>query len=183
MRPWARLACAALAGYGTATAAQEYCVTCTAPDAVYRCVLGAPPGITPPASRGQLLCITELARTGGHASCSVGRAAGDQCLGQTRTVLFPSSDPTAPLPYETAQPPPMPPAAGPGTAAEGQADPAPELPASDQPSTAAKIAKQTVDASNKGLKKAGEAVSDTAQSAGSVVKKTWNCLSSFFSDC
>jgi hypothetical protein len=98
-------------------------------------------------------------------------------------VLFPSGDPTAPLPYEAAQPQPMPPASEPGTAAEGQAYPAAEVPPSDQPSTAAKIAKQTVDASNKGLKKAGEAVSDTAQSAGSVVKKTWHCLSSFFSDC
>jgi hypothetical protein len=37
--------------------------------------------------------------------------------------------------------------------------------------------------SGEGLKKAGEAVSETAQSASNVMKKTWNCLSSLFSDC
>jgi len=49
--------------------------------------------------------------------------------------------------------------------------------------TVEELAKKTVEASGEGLKKAGQAVSNTAQSAGNVVKKTWNCLSSFFSDC
>jgi hypothetical protein len=183
MRIGARTALAALAlgGLVMHAAAQEYCVTCNGPDAVYRCVLSAPPGLTPPTSRAQLLCITELARGGGHASCSVRRTPGEQCVGEARTVLFPSAGPDQ-LPIEAGQP--LPPPVETGTNAEGPLSPEPTAPdAEPSPSTAAKIAKDAVDASNAGLKKAGEAVSNTAESAGNAVKKTWDCFSSLFSDC
>jgi hypothetical protein len=58
-----------------------------------------------------------------------------------------------------------------------------EAPAEAPPQTVEELAKQTVTASGEGLKKAGEAVADTAESAGNVVTKTWTCLSSLFSDC
>ena len=74
----------------SAASAQEYCVICTAPDAKYRCSIGGEPSIAAGASRGQLLCITELARTGGHASCSVGRNSAEPCEGEPRTVMFPA---------------------------------------------------------------------------------------------
>jgi hypothetical protein len=49
------------------------------------------------------------------------------------------------------------------------------------------LAKQTVEASGKGLTKAGEAVGDTAESTGeavgNAVSKTWKCMTSLFSDC
>ena len=49
--------------------AQEYCVACTGPDALYRCVIdGARPGV---ASSFQVLCISALAKEGPHASCAV----------------------------------------------------------------------------------------------------------------
>jgi hypothetical protein len=193
MRTGTKTAGAALMilGLGAAAQAQEYCVSCTGPDAMYRCVLEGGPGVAPPASRAQLLCITELARSGGHASCSVGRATGEQCLGEPRTVVLPASpEPGIGQPINAAQPQPLAPLGEPGTTAagttvEGQPSPDPDA-AGDgdvEPSAAAKIAKQTVDASNAGLKKAGEAVNDTATSAGNAAKKTWNCVTSLFSDC
>jgi hypothetical protein len=56
------------------------------------------------------------------------------------------------------------------------------------------LAGKTVQSSKEGIKKAGESISGSAQkageqigSAGSAVgnaaKKTWNCLTSLFSDC
>ncbi len=77
--------------------AQEYCVTCTGPDARYRCTIGGNPGLAGGGSRGQLLCITELARLGPHASCSVARMPSGPCEGELRTVMFPNA---APLPGE-----------------------------------------------------------------------------------
>lgn len=134
-----------------------------------------------PPSRAQLLCITELARSGGHASCSVRRTAGEQCLVEARTVMLPSG-PDAPPPLEAGQPLPV----APETGANPEGPVSPEAAAPDaepSPSAAAKIAKDAVDASSAGLKKAGEAVSNTAESAGNAVQKTWDCVSSLFSDC
>jgi hypothetical protein len=49
------------------------------------------------------------------------------------------------------------------------------------------LAKETAKASGEGLKKAGEAVTDTAKSTGAAVggavSKTWKCLTSFFTNC
>jgi hypothetical protein len=51
--------------------AQEYCVQCAEPPALYRCVIdGARPGVVPSL---QLLCVQRMATQGGHASCSVKR--------------------------------------------------------------------------------------------------------------
>ncbi len=61
----------------TGATAQEYCVTCTGPDASYRCLIGGDVPMAARASRGQFLCITEIAKAGGHASCSAARGAGD----------------------------------------------------------------------------------------------------------
>jgi len=55
--------------------AQEYCVTCTGPDALYRCIIGGDVAPAARNDRGQLLCIKELAKSGQHASCSVDRTS------------------------------------------------------------------------------------------------------------
>lgn len=178
----------ALCGLAAAASAEEYCVTCMEPDAKYRCVVEG--GASPAAetSQGQLLCITELARSGGHVSCSVGAATSGPCIGDVRTVMFPN-------PAEVAAPPL---AAGPPTAASRDAEPPPAPAAADAsqtpqpqtkgpPQTVEQLAKETLQASGKGLKQAGEAVGNTAKSAGNAVgnavKKTWTCLSSLFGDC
>jgi hypothetical protein len=170
-------------------AAQEFCVTCTAPDATYRCVIGGDATAAARSSRGQLLCITELAQSGHHASCSAARGQATPCPGETRTVMFPAGDdlgspplveaPAAPTaPSVGIAPPPA--AAGPG---QQQAQPpsphepqAIQAPTEAQPKTVEELAKKT-----------GEAVTDTAQSAGNAVgnamKKTWTCITSLFGNC
>jgi hypothetical protein len=177
------LTAAVLCGLASMASAQEYCVTCSGPDARYRCIIGGEPSPAARSSRGQLLCITELARSGGHTSCSVGRTPAEPCDGEMRTVLFPAAADPAAAPVAEARPG-IANSEGEAAAPEGGQGPH-ELQAPEEgpPKTVEELAKKTVEASGEGLKKAGEAVSDTAQSAGNAIKKTWNCLTSFFSDC
>jgi len=165
-----------LCGLGSAVSAQEYCVTCTEPDAKYRCILSGPPSPQAASSRGQLLCITELARSGNHASCAVGATNTGPCKGDLKTVMFPavpdpSIPPIAEAPAETEAPAAqdLPPVA---TDAASE----PQAPQQGAPKTVEELAKKTVKSSGESLKKAGHAV-------GGAVKKTWGCLSSFFTNC
>lgn len=184
-RTTAALLALVLCGFPTLAAAREYCVTCTGPDATYRCIIGGEPSPAARTSRGQLLCITELARSGGHASCSVGRPAAGACQGDVRTVMFPSAAETAAPPTADAQPE----MTYPGAEAQAPAavPPGPQTPSEGPPQTVEELAKKTMETSGQGLKQAGEAVTNTAKSAGNAVgtalKKTWTCLTSFFGDC
>ena len=189
-------ACSVLLASTWPGTAAEYCVSCSGPDATYRCAVeGAPAegGIDP---RAQLACITELARSGGHDSCAVSRATAEHCPGALRIVAAPSSPSIAPseTPAE-GEPVPVEPAL-PAEAVEVPA----QGPVEDgeqqgkTPETIEELAGATVKSSQEGLKKAGDAVAGTAKStgeqigkAGSAVgtaaKKTWNCLTSLFKDC
>jgi hypothetical protein len=181
----------AICGHPAQTSAQEFCVTCTGPDAKYRCAIGGDPPPSARSSRGQLLCISELAQSGPHASCSVGRTTAEPCEGELRIVMFPAGADIAPPFLAAPQAAPSPDAPAPGPAVgEG---PYPDAPAeappqpSQPPKTVEELAKQTVEASGKGLKQAGEAVGETAKSTGEAVgnalSNTWKCMSSLFSDC
>jgi hypothetical protein len=44
--------------------AQEYCVTCTGPEAIYRCIVDGEATVEARSARGQFLCIKELAKSG-----------------------------------------------------------------------------------------------------------------------
>jgi hypothetical protein len=86
------IAVGALAGRAEA---QEYCVACTEPSAVYRCVIdGARPG---GGQSLQMLCVTSMAKEG-HATCGTARD-GVHCDGgkwrayrRRRPVETPGSD-------------------------------------------------------------------------------------------
>jgi len=164
-------------GLSSHAAAQDYCVTCTGPDAKYRCIIGGNASAAARSSRGQMLCITELARSGGHASCSVSRTTAEPCEGKVKTVMFPTDEPGTP-PVEMAAPPP-PPVPAPAPAAAAPPAPGPQ----QAPGPAEAIAKD----SDNGLKKAGDAVTSTVENTGKAIghaaSKTWKCLSSFFGDC
>lgn len=82
--------------------AQEFCVSCQGPEASYRCLIGGEGTAAARSSRGQFLCITELAKTEGHTTCSVSRNQATPCPGETRTVLFSLADPDT-LPLGQAQ--------------------------------------------------------------------------------
>lgn len=178
--------------------AAEYCVACVSPDANYRCQVGSPEGPADP--RAWLLCITELAKQGGHESCSVARNAPAPCPGVQKVLAAPEGESPAVPVIEAGLPEPA-------VKAPPQAD-APasgEPPVKKVPQTVQEMASDTIDASKAGMKKAGETVADTAQKAGeavtgtaktagqqigkagstigSVAKKSWDCVVSLFQIC
>lgn len=188
--PMLALALVAVTG---AAAAGEVCVRCDQPFALYRCEVVHPDA--GPGTPVGFLCITELAKRHGHATCGVGAAGGEGCAGE-RVVLTPAPD--RPLPV--AARPPVAPVAGEGDAAAapenaGAAVAESEKPGGDgQPKTVEELAKSTAEASQKGLKNAGDSVVDAAKKTGEVIgetgevigsaaKKTWRCLSSLFGNC
>ena len=75
--------------------AQEFCVACTEPTAVYRCVIeGARPGGGQPL---QVLCVTIMAKEGKHATCGIKRGTVFDCDGPVKRVPWSAAD----LPVET----------------------------------------------------------------------------------
>jgi len=172
---------------GTGASAQEFCVSCSGPEASYRCLIGGEASISARSSRGQFLCITELAKAGGHASCSATRGQATPCPGETRTVMFSLADPGGAqegmAPAVEISPPPttgaglapmeLPP---PAMHQEPAAAPPPVTehapPAEEKPNAVEDLAGKT-----------GKAVSDTGKAVGKAVKKSWDCVTSLFGDC
>ncbi len=192
---------------------QELCVRCSEPSATYRCAVDASAGPTANASTPglQLLCITELARQGGHAICAVERTASGACDGILRVVA-----PTAAMPLgegiakggEGAGKPPGADAGPPRAAGIS--------PGGDPPRTVEEMVEKSQIAQKTGLQQAGKTIAKTADAAGEVVtgtakaagdvvtgtaktaggavgkagsavgnaaKKSWDCLTSLFKDC
>lgn len=187
----------------TAALALEACVRCDSPSAIYRCQVDQP-GLPPNASIS-LICITELAKRNGHATCAVSRETGAACSGEI-VFLDPTLGgpvPQAPPPEAiAAQPPPPNDLVGPpdddrDEVLPGDAIDDPEgQPAEEEqsPKTVEELAKQTAKASEKTLKQAGGAVVDAAKKTGQTIektgdaigdaaKKTWRCISSLFGNC
>lgn len=147
--------------------AQEYCVACSEPEAVYRCIIeGAQPGGAQPL---QMLCITAMAKAGGHATCGVKRGTVFQCDGPVKRVPWVAAGEEIPAPIATPRPADKP--------ADPSAPPKTMLELTDRAS------KKTAD----DMKKAGDTVKEGAQNLGQGIaggaKKTWECLSSLFFKC
>src|SRR5262249_34360494 len=67
-----------------AASAQEYCVACSEPNAVYRCIIeGAKPG---GGQSLQMMCITSMAQARNHATCAVKRGTVFDCDGAVKRV-------------------------------------------------------------------------------------------------
>lgn len=158
---------------GGEAGAQEYCVACSEPAAVYRCVIeGAQP-------RGgqslQMLCVTAMARDGGHATCAVKRGTVFDCDAPVKRVPWASLDvspqqlqPAAPQPWVAPEPRPEP--------AAGPAPPPPGTEPETPPKTVLELAKRANDKTVEQMKKAGDTMKDAT-------KKTWDCMLSFFTRC
>ena len=180
----------AVFGPGRQAMAAEYCVTCASPEANYRCEIGGKGSAGDP--RAWLLCITELAKQGGHESCSVDRKATAPCPGVLKVLAAPEGD-APPLPaIQTGVPEARPPdpKTQPPVQPQAGSEPAPKK----VPQTMQELAGDTIQSSKDGMKKAGEAVTGTAKKAGEQVgkagdaignaaKKTWDCLTSLFQSC
>jgi hypothetical protein len=188
-----------MAASTTRAAAAEFCVSCAGPDAHYACTFnGASEG---PGDAGlKLYCITELAKSGKHASCSVDRTAAKPCAGDVKVLAMPDGLDTPPVPVSKPEATKSAASDATATGAPKAAEPtkaaaAPEVPANAAPPKTVQemVEKGTSDAS-KSLEKGGNAVVETAKSTGGVIdkaskavgdtaKKTWTCITSFFGDC
>lgn len=182
----------ALAGGSLPAAAESYCVACYAPDAVYRCVVANAPAAAAPDPRNQVQCIKQLAKSGGHSRCSVERFSTAGCDGPER-IISPS---TSVLPI-TPPPQAAVPAPDANTTAPVNAEIVPQQSdstAGQPPRTVEELTKSTVESTKKGIEgvtgtvkstteQAGEKIEGVGSSIGNAAKKSWNCLSSLFSDC
>jgi len=158
--------------------AQEYCVACTEPNAVYRCVIeGAQPGGSQPL---QMLCITTMAKQGGHATCGIKRGTVFDCDGPVKRIpwatLNQPPQPAAPE-RQSAVEPPQPSA----PAAEAKPDP------QEPPTTVLEMAKRANEKTAEQMKQANENMKEQVKATGDAfakaTKKTWDCVSSFFTRC
>jgi hypothetical protein len=154
-------------------AAQEYCVTCSEPQGLYRCVID---GAQPRGGQSlQMLCVTAMAKEGRHATCSVKRGTVFECDGAVKHIPWAALDsaqqPETPPPV-AIQPTPKPaPAAAPS--------PAPDAP----PQTVVDLAKQANEKTAQQMKKAGDSVKQAGETVKEATKKAWDCVFSFFSRC
>ena len=168
-------------------AAQEYCVACSEPNALYRCIIdGAQPGGS---QSLPMLCVTAMAKQGGHATCGVKRGTVFDCNGAIKHVPWTTSRHrarrTRPSPAWASQPAPRPePAATPPPAVPSLAPPAQPCAAPDQPpQTVLEMAKRANEDTAKQMKKAGENVEKAGETMKQATKKTWDCVVSFFTKC
>ncbi len=155
--------------------AQEYCVACNGPDAVYRCVIDQ---AVPQGMPLKMLCLGEMARQGGHATCAVRGGTVFDCNGPIRRIDAKAAN------QALAQPPPAsaPPAASssaPPAAVQPSLHPdqKPKPPPVDEPpKTVEELAKRVSKSSGENLNKAGSAISNSTA-------KAWGCLTSLFKSC
>jgi hypothetical protein len=155
-------------------AAQEYCVSCTQPEATYRCVIiDARPGNAQPL---QVSCLTALARDGGHAQCSVKRGVTIfECDAPVKRVSV-GTDPKASVPVDGApvlQPTPVV-VAPPQPAAVDPAAP---------PKTLLEAAQRASRAADDKVRENNEKLKDAGNATGSFLKRSLTCLGSLFTQC
>lgn len=164
--------------------AQEYCVDCKSPDAIYRCVIdnSGRPGVPL-----KMQCMTALAQSGKHASCSIKGGTVFDCDGpifrlDARLPVTPPISPAAPPPEKSgATNPTGPPAetkrsepAAPPSASPKR-EPQPTK-TDGTPRTVEALAKEMTKSSSETLDKAGGAIANGA-------RQTWDCIASFFKSC
>lgn len=152
------------------------CIMCTEPDRNYLCAV-IPPETGTMALSPPLYCAREIARKNGHPSCAIIRANTDQCTGKTIILAYagpitPPDQAQASIAPETA---PIPDKKGP-------------------PKTLLEATDRLVANSEKEIRKAGVATTETAEtikntgmSVGekvlNTVKMTVNCVITLFQSC
>jgi hypothetical protein len=177
VRAYARrigLAALALCALVVRAEAQEYCVACTGPSAMYRCIIeGARPGGTQPL---QTLCVTAMAKEGPHTACSVKGGTVFDCTGPVKRV-----------PWAAYNDPDKKGAAPAAPAPQASQPQAPRSDPSQPPRTVEEMAKRANQKTAEQLKQANEDAKDQMDTLGDKIgdttKKTWRCISSLFTRC
>jgi hypothetical protein len=146
--------------------AQEYCVACTEPPAVYRCVIdGARPGGRYPLQR---LCVVAMTKEGRHGACGVRGGTVFECSGPVKRVPWAA--------YNAA--------AGPVPAAPRPAAPPPAAQAPNgPPRTVEEVVKRANEKTAEQIKETDGTTKKQADTLSEATKKTWQCLSSLFTRC
>lgn len=152
-------------------AGQGICVECKGPDQTYRCTIKDSEKVqhVRGASRAtEFVCITEIARSGGHQSCRVGSGYSGPCIGQNHEIdlskLPPASTTSHPVP-------------------DALADEKPGASATGPPQTLEELARNTMSKSKEQIGAADESVRKAGGAVGGTFKKTWDCVASLFSRC
>lgn len=158
-------------------AAQEYCVACTGPGAVYRCVIDQ---AAPSGAPFKALCTGTLARQGGHATCTVRSGTVFDCDGPVRRVdaksaILGGATPTPPIVEKVGPPGNKPGLPNAEPNARHQADPQ-SKPANAPPRTVEEAARDMTKSSGEALQKAGDAISGST-------RKAWSCVTTLFKSC
>ncbi len=169
----------------------DVCVSCAGPNAAYACtVAGA--SMSKDDARYKLLCITELAKSGGHQSCAVSRAVTAPCPGEPKTVAAPVGaegfDETliSPPSAETSTPAAAGQAPSNGvttTTIPKSAAPGGEQTQANGGAKAGDAAEKTEDGAAGLAKSTGEAMQKAGKAVTDAAKTTWKCLSTLFGDC
>lgn len=151
--PVAGLSGLLIAVHGGVASAQEFCVACNGPPAVYRCVIG-----DARQAQGQPLqqfCTMTLAKDGGHADCGIRKGTVFDCDGPIKRIGV-----AAPAPDKAAQPP------------QHTVEPGKAKPKENVADTVRDLSRDT----GKQIEKSGEAAKGAA-------KGVWNCVTSLFKSC
>ncbi len=176
----------AVTGYfaaGSLAAAQEFCVSCEGPNAVYRCVLE---GIGPEQAQPlKVVCVSTLAKTYNHATCSVRGGTVFDCNGPIKRINAQGRIPSAP---DGSKPDPV-----------VVVEPPKPVPLDNEPpQTVEEMAKRMNKSAGEGVQKTGTAIGEGVQKTGSAigtafkktgdaiggaVKKTWTCMTTLFKTC
>lgn len=139
--------------------AQEYCVACEGPPAIYRCIIeNARPGGGVPL---QTFCINSMTKLGSHARCGVKGGTVFDCDGQVKRVPW------------SAQGEAPPKASNPPSQVKASADP------SQPPQTVEEMARRA----KEGTSTKEEKTRTLGENLGDATKKTWRCVTSLFSRC
>ena len=144
-----------LAATGGAVLAQEFCVACNGPSAVYRCVIG-----DARQAQGQPLqqfCTTTLVKEGGHTDCGIRKGTVFDCDGPIKRIGG------------------APPGSGKGGGQQAQQKTV-EPEKSKPPENVADSVRDLSRASGEQIEKTGEA-------AGGAAKSVWKCVTSLFKSC
>jgi hypothetical protein len=179
-------------------------VKCTGPDASYACVVGKASNPTLDAV-SKFYCITSLAKSGSHASCSIDRSMAPPCSGERRELPIPAflnADAPEEAPPAQRQTDLQPPEQKPGpavspaeTGSAGAAQqPKPPEGGEPPPKTVQEMVEKSAKSAGAGINETQHSAGEAAKSAstalekagsavGGVAKSSWKCLSSFFSKC
>jgi len=161
----------------SAASAEVACVQCSGPEQLYRCEITADHAI--PDQAAGMFCVSKIASVHAHESCAAQRAV-TVCGGVSVSYVYDeNTGPSAPAADASAGNP------------QGRT-------ANDEPETLTEFTKDTVNASAKSAKNAGENIGNAASKAGAATtdaikgagnaignatKKTLKCLGSALNDC